>query len=211
MARALVYSQNFANALADTELAAFDARWTRCANRGAGTATVKSGTKDVRQAGADTTGSYRYTERTLVDQMIVATCLPGGVMLHARMDANGNGYDCSWSNNDNELRLQRTTANGATHTQVANGGTVAGGSPITRCFMRVVTVSASLVRVECGDDVNGTIISFDDTDAARFLVGQPGIFVYDFTPLTCAWDDIKIYDENYDASRRTLAPQQRMG
>lgn len=217
MSLRLVYDSHPLTIGANTELATAQPNWVRVPNNSSAGSTLNQQTDGtIRQPVNFDATHYRWTGCTLVDQRIEVDfdVANGTPFLSVRNDANGNRYDGQWSPGDNFITIQRTTNNGVDHAflNTPGSGTVAASVAFRRAFMQAVTLDANTVRVTFGDDRNGSF-TYDDTDAARFLSGQPGVGIYNNVANTCAIIRIRIYAVGAAGSRigAVAAASQRRG
>ena len=199
MAR-LVYGPELFTVGSDTELHAYDPNWVSAgAAFGINTLSVRASTDNVQMPTAGEGTGYRWMGVTLVDQRVIATlvtsatCIPGIIV---RCDGSENCYFAEWNVPDGHITLYRVLA--GTPTNIATGGTVTAAT-YANCFVKVTGVGAT-VTITVGDDTNGTVITFGDTDGNRRTAGQPGLIGYDDAGLSGSYDDVSIYDELSTAS-----------
>lgn len=179
---------------ADSTLNAYAAAWTTFGS--SADPSVRASTDDLRYNGTGVGARAKWTGTVNADQKIVATIKTGGATqsypaLTVRMGANFiSGYLAQWSPQLGTITVYRVTGS---YTQIATLGTVANNTTYTNCYLKA-TGSGATVTIEFGDDTNG-FTTFNDTDAARFTTGQPGVDIYEgTTALTSALDDIEIWD-----------------
>jgi hypothetical protein len=220
-----VYGPDAFTVGADVNLNTYDANWERVLPADAswaGVVQAKAATDDLRATNASA-ASYRWNGQTLVGQKILGKLLAGAgdyPGFHARLTPTPGGganrvlgYLAEWQATENLIQIYRITEPGGvlTYATIASAGVVGNGSTYTGAYLRATGTNP--VHLEYGDNTQGPF-TFDDSNAARAVSGQPGVSFSDALPISIWIDDVEVWDEDAIApvgNPWRLAIQQRAG
>jgi hypothetical protein len=191
-----IYSDTFTVG-ADTELDAYDADWVK----------VSANQDDVsviaatdRLEGSNSVGNnadYSWTGQTVLEQRIKGTLNAGAAWtsFSVRGDLDMNNYLAEWDAQSNAIILYRATGftggAGGSWLQVASAGAVAASTAYANAYLKAT--GQNPVALRGGDDTNGDVLTYDDSNAARHQSGRPGISM---ATNSGGWiDNVEIWDE----------------
>lgn len=193
----LLYGPDAFTVGADTNLDTYDANWVKQGAPAGDTFSVRASTDDVRSLGT-TSAYYRRTLNIPLDVSIHADVYQdgqGGIGFEVRTTATPfNGYLFEYNTDNADLVLYRVTA-GETYTLVASGGVLIVPATYIDAFLKVTGTNP--VHLEAGDNTNGTAITYDDSNAARYQAAG-GVALSEGAgalALANAFDNVSVWDE----------------
>jgi len=161
----------------DNPLDVFDSDWVRV--YGAGRIIVRGGAVNRLEGESLAITDYRYTGdgAPTGDQLIrmrihTGTSAEEHFQPMVRVDASGNGYLATWRPVSNFVRLFRFVAGGVNSILTTTNVTL---SINTTYEVSLKITGTNPCIITASDDVNGELISYEDSHASRYTSGYPGI------------------------------------
>jgi hypothetical protein len=196
----------------DNPLDVVDSDWVRV--YGSGRIIVRGGAVDRLEGESLNIVHYRYAGdgSPTGDQLIrmrvhTGTTTEEHFQPMVRVDASGNGYLATWRPVSNFVRLFRYVAGGSSSILETANVTLSTNTTY-EVTLKVTGTNPCIVTVS--DDVNGELISYEDSNASRLTTGYPGIYWNAAGNLkgsaSPAWaDDLDIEDWSTGAGVSVLA------